>query len=151
VHLNQGDENVAHFKSFYDPGQFLEACDLNGQDVVVEIESVSPGKVGRGNQQKRKPVLSFVGKKKKHAAPVTNGKIIARMYGTDVTQWVGKRITLYPTTCEFGGETVDCIRVRPEIPRKGSKSSKPDPEPVADDDEDDVPNFDASDSNGGAQ
>jgi hypothetical protein len=69
----------------------------------------------------KKPVIVFAGKKKKFAVNKTNGKTIAGMYGTDVAAWKGKQVTLYPTTTRFGGETVECIRVRPAVPSKEPK------------------------------
>ena len=32
--------------------------------------------------------------------------------GYDVDGWIGKSVVLYPATTSFGGETVDCIRVK---------------------------------------
>jgi hypothetical protein len=130
---------VPHYKSFFDPGEFIEACDLQGKDIVVEISGVSQGKVGRGKQESKKPVITFVGGKKKLACNKTNGKIIAAMYGTDVAGWKGRLVTLYPTTTQFGGETVECVRIRPTVPQKGAKASKPpESQPAPDDD---VPEF----------
>lgn len=126
---------MPHYRTFYEPGELLEAADLGGRDVVVEIDSVTAGTVGRDKHKSKKPMISFVGKKKKLACNKTNGKIIAALYGTDVSAWKGKRITLYPTTTQFGGETVECIRCRPSVPSRGSK---PDVTPEPDDD---VPEF----------
>lgn len=107
---------IVHYKSFFDPGEYVECADLAGRDVTVTIESVAQGKLGRGKQESKKPVISIVGEKKKFAVNKTNGKIIAGLYGPDVSVWKGKRITLYGTTTQFGGETVECIRVRPVVP-----------------------------------
>lgn len=107
---------MLHYKTFFDPGEFLECADLAGRDVVVEIESVSQGTLGRGGKESKKPVIKMTGKKKKFALNKTNGKIIASLYGPDVSLWKGKLLTLYGTTTQFGGETVECIRVRPVAP-----------------------------------
>lgn len=45
-----------------------------------------------------------------------NAKTIAQLYGRRTRDWVGKWIQLYPTTTERGDETVDCIRVRNQVP-----------------------------------
>lgn len=59
----------------------------------------------------------------------TNRKTISQLYGTKPSAWAGKFITLYPTTTEMAGQTVDCIRVRPTVPgsEKGAeaKAAKP--------------------------
>jgi hypothetical protein len=47
----------------------------------------------------------------------TNAKRIAKLYGPDTDKWLGKPITLYPSECDFGDETVPCLRVRPEAPQ----------------------------------
>jgi hypothetical protein len=46
------------------------------------------------------------------------------MYGKDTDNWAGKWITIFPTTTEFGGETVDCIRVKPGVP-SGKQAASP--------------------------
>lgn len=122
---------MLHYKSFFDPGEFLECADLRGEDVVVEIEGVSQGVLGRGGKESKKPVIALVGKKKKFALNKTNGRVIAKMYGPDVSKWRGKLLTLYGTTTQFGGETVECVRVRPEPPQPSAKpsASKPDGAP----------------------
>lgn len=106
---------------------WLFAFDLQGKDVTLTIEKVEAGNItGTGGKKSRKPVVHFKeGQNKKPLAlAVTNCKAIASMYGNDVEQWVGKRVTLYPTTTSFGGETVECIRIRPvKPPEKGGRSA----------------------------
>lgn len=92
-------------------------ADGNRRDVTVTIESVAAEMItGNGGRKAKKPVLRFVGKELPMVIGKTVGKTIAAMYGNDTAAWLGKRITIYPGTTEFGGETVDCIRVRPGIP-----------------------------------
>jgi hypothetical protein len=46
-------------------------------------------------------------------------RTIGSIYGTFVAdKWVGKTITLYPTTTSMAGRTVECIRIRPTKPGK---------------------------------
>lgn len=108
---------MAHWKSMMEK-EYLYAFDLQGRDVTVEIDRIVGGELtGEGGKKTKKPVAWFVGKKKPLALNATNCKTIARLYGSnDVKDWVGKRITLWPTTTTFGSDTVDCIRIRPEIP-----------------------------------
>jgi hypothetical protein len=109
---------VAHYKEFFDQSEWLFFHDLKGKDVTVTIEGVSQGVlIGDGNKKSKKPAVAFVGAKKRLALNKTNAKTIAAMYGSDTTNWVGKRITLYPTTTTFGRDTVECVRVRPSIPK----------------------------------
>ena len=50
----------------------------------------------------------------------TNPKLIAAMFGDDVTNWIGKRITLCTAMVKFGSEDVLGIRVKgsPDIQRQ---------------------------------
>lgn len=114
---------MPHYKRMYDDKEHLYAFDLDGRDVTATIEKVFSGEVmGEKGRKSKKPMIKFVGKEKKLAVNKTNGKTIASMYGTDTETWVGQQITMYPTTTEFGGETVECIRIRPQRPqpRKGA-------------------------------
>lgn len=107
---------MTDYRLLYD-SDYLYAFHLQGRDVTVEIEAVKGGElVGEGGRKAKKPIVKFKGKDKPLALNKTNGKIIAGMYGSDTTKWTGKSITLYPTTTNFGGETKDCIRVRPKVP-----------------------------------
>lgn len=112
---------------------YIYAYDLEGRDVTVTIERVTGGTlVGTGGKSNKKPVLYFKGRPEKGLAlNITNAKIIAGLYGGfDSEKWVGKRITLYPTTTTFGSQTVECIRIRPSIPKGKDDVIKPDvPQP----------------------
>lgn len=106
------------YRRMYDDKEHLYAYDLDGREVTVRIEKVFAGElVGERGKKSKKPMVKFVGKDKKLALNKTNGKIISSLYGKDTENWVDKWITIYPTTTEFGGETVDCIRVRPQVPQ----------------------------------
>ena len=116
-------------RTMYDK-EFLYSFDLQGRDVTVEIARVKGGELtGTGGKKNKKPVLYFKGKEKGLALNITNARIIASMYGSFKSEdWLGKRVTLYPTTTTFGKETVDCIRIRPTKPN-GKQATQPDPEP----------------------
>ena len=119
---------MAHYKSMFDATDMLFAHDLGGREVTVEIAKVYAGDlVGEKGRKTRKPFLVFKGKtgEKKLAVNKTNGKTIAKLYGTDTNDWVGKLVTLFPTTTDFGGETVDCIRIKPSVPTRGTASAAP--------------------------
>lgn len=134
---------MADVRSMFDK-EYLYAFDLDGRDVVVEIASVAKGEVqGTDGKKQKKPVVKFKGKQKALALNITNVRTIGGMYGFKAEDWIGKRITIYPTTCQMAGATRECIRVRPQIP-KGAALSPPDqPEqvervPGADDDDEAV-------------
>lgn len=113
---------MPHWKSMTER-EFMFAFDLDGKDRTVTIKNVVGGElVGPGGKKSKKPLCYFVESKsgKPLALNATNCKAIAAMYGNDTDGWTGKLITLYPTQTQMGGETVDCIRVRPGIPRANS-------------------------------
>jgi len=106
-----------HWRSMMDEKEYLFAFDLQGREVTVTIEKISGGEViGDKGKKSKKPVAKFEGKEKKLILNVTNCKTIAQLYGNDTAAWAGKKIMLYATTTQNGGETVECIRVRPKEP-----------------------------------
>jgi hypothetical protein len=112
-----------HYKRMFDDKEHLYAFDLDGREVTVQIEKCFAGELqGEKGRKSKKPMIKFVGKEKKLAINKTNGKTIASLYGPDTENWAGQWITIYPTTTDFGGETVECIRVRPNVPQ-GKKSA----------------------------
>jgi hypothetical protein len=107
-----------HWKSMIDR-DFIYAFDLGGRDVVVTIAKVIAGELtGPGGRKAKKPVVYFEGKSRGLALNSTNAKTIAAMYGSYVEEWIGKRVTLYPTTTMMGAETVECVRIRPSVPKE---------------------------------
>lgn len=113
---------MPHWKSFMER-DFIFAFDLNGKDVVVTIARVEAGSLtSAGGRKTKKPVVYFEGKEKGMALNATNAKTIAAMYGNYTEKWIGQSVTLYPTTTQMGGETVECIRIRPSVPGKASRS-----------------------------
>lgn len=118
---------MPHWKSMMDR-DLLFAFDLGGKDVTLTIEKVTGGELtGSGGKKSKKPLCYFVESKtgKPLALNSTNCKTIAGMYGHDTDEWIGKRVTLFPTTTQFGSEQMDCIRVRPTVPpEKTEKGAK---------------------------
>ena len=92
------------------PSNFVKASDLGGKDVTVTIQDVVLEKVGKDRQQK--PVVHFTDTLKPLILNKTNYRSIARLYGENSENWLGKQITLYKTMAEMAGEPVEAIRVR---------------------------------------
>lgn len=90
------------------PGRFIKAGELLGKKVTVTISDVDlEGLMGEDGKEKAKAIISFKESEKKLVACKTNGLCIKEMFGKKVSEWVGKRITLFPDT--WNGEP--CIRV----------------------------------------
>src|SRR5437868_6195035 len=96
------------------PSDYLAALELKGRDVTVAIAAVSNEPLQmRDGGTKKKLVLRFEKTPKKLVCNRTNADSIARATNsTEAKNWVGKKITLYPTRCLAFGEMVDCVRVR---------------------------------------
>lgn len=107
---------MADYRTMFDR-DYVGAWDLKG-DTTVAIERVEAKELtAQGGRKSKKPIVYFTGAEKGLACNKTNAKIIAAMYGNDTAAWAGKKITLFATTTSMGGETVDCIRVRPVVPK----------------------------------
>lgn len=125
-----------HFRVLF-PSQYLAAHDLNGKDVVLTIRGlvVEELKTERGSE--KKPVVYFVETQKKAEREKTdekrlvlnktNAKLIAEMYGSEVNDWSGKRITVYATSVSAFGKNTEAIRVRPIAPKPPEKPAETKP------------------------
>jgi hypothetical protein len=108
---------MADYRSFFDRN-WIAAFELAGADVTLTIARVEGVTVqSAGGSAERKIGLHFHETQKGMVSNTTNSATIASLYGTDTGQWVGKRITIFPTVTQFGREMKDCIRVRPGIPQ----------------------------------
>lgn len=97
-------------------GDHLKAADLKGKEIKAEIEGFEVVEFNNDSGKEKKLVLSFTKTDKTLVLNKTNSKAIESGFGGDIEGWIGKSIFIYPTTTDFGGQTVDCIRVRPELP-----------------------------------
>jgi hypothetical protein len=110
---------MAHWKSMMDPKEYLECHELRGADRIVQIERIEGGEVtGKDGKKSKKPKCFFKGIPRPFLLNRTNCKTLTSLTGSpDMDKWIGKWITLYPTTTSLAGEQVDCIRVRPQSPK----------------------------------
>lgn len=114
---------MAHIKSFFDY-KYIGAWSLKGRDVTVQIRKVDRVTLRNRQGADVKPVIYFDGSDKGFACNKTNAEAIVSMYGPETDEWIGKRITLYPTQTQVGNKMTDCIRVRPQKPSTKTKAEK---------------------------
>lgn len=89
-------------------GRFLKAGELLGKKVTLTISDVDlENLVGEDGAKKAKAIISFDKTEKKLVACKTNGICIKAMFGSKLSEWLGKRVTIFPDT--WNGEP--CIRV----------------------------------------
>lgn len=98
------------------PSNYLKAADLRGKDVTITIDDIEPRhELNNKNGTDLRPIIRMAGKEKMWVLNKTNAKTIAKMYGNEVTAWIGKKVTIYPTQISVAGEICDCIRVRANV------------------------------------
>lgn len=89
------------------PGRFIKASDLKGKNVTLTIASVDLEELEGDKGKQIKGVVGFEKTEKQLALNKTNGICLKEMFGKKVQDWVGKRVTLMPST--WNGD--DCIRI----------------------------------------
>jgi len=113
------------------PSDYLDGADLTG-DTTATIADIEPRRelTMSGNRTKVKPCLFMRELDKWFVLNQTNKKTIRAMYGPELKDWVGKRITLYfDPEVMFGTKKTGGTRVRPKVPPV-PKQDKPKPADV---------------------
>ena len=107
-----------HWKRLMNPDYF-GAYSLNeGEDLTVVIDYVAREMItGTGGKKEECSVAHLKGQKP-FILNATNNKSIAKLYGNFIEDWAGKPITFYATTTRMGGETVECLRIRPVVAKR---------------------------------
>ena len=96
-------------------GNFIEALHLTGKDAALVITGIDePNTVKSADKTLiDKPILRFEGTDKGMILNKTNARTIGLTFGNEMDGWIGKKVTLFATTCEAFGKIVPCVRVRP--------------------------------------
>lgn len=108
---------------------YLGAWDLNGKPWVLTIRSVKFAKLA-GNavvkKAQQKMLLFFVGAEKGLLCGQKNTKAVILLYGKSTSKWIGQPLEVFPTKDkgEAGG-LVDCVRIKPEIPKRKPSAGLP--------------------------
>jgi hypothetical protein len=123
-----------HYRLMFAPSEYLAADELMGRDVTVTIKAVSIGElpIEGSSKTEKKPIVEFEGRAKKLALNKTNAKTIAKLYGVITADWVGRAVTLHQDKTKLKGQTVDCIRIRPTVPKVAPKTRGTEPDQVGD-------------------
>ena len=119
--------------------EYIGAWDLNGKEWSllirkVQLAQLQPNAIVKKAQQKGLLFFSTSdGKpwgKKGLLCGSTIIKLIAVMHGRDTSRWVGKAITIFPTTwINQKGQEAPCVRVRPKPPSSATSEAAPDVAP----------------------
>jgi hypothetical protein len=109
------------------PGRFIKAGELLGKKVTLTMTDIElEDLVGDDGAKKVKCIISFKESPKKLVACKTNGFCIKEMFGKELSQWVGKRISLFediwngePCTRIWGSPDIaEEIEVTVDLPRR---------------------------------
>jgi len=96
---------------------YIGAYSLNNKDLKVVITNVKKEVVIGDGGKKEECIIAYLKDQKPMVLNRTNCKTIAKIYGTPLIEdWIGKEITIYPTTTKVAGEIVECLRIRQVIP-----------------------------------
>lgn len=100
------------------PGRFLKAGEFQGRAWTMQIEEIRLEELEGEKGKRERGILMFKGAKKGLVLNRTNGECLKAMWGRATRDWIGKRVTLYPTNVPFGKEMKLAIRVAgsPDIP-----------------------------------
>lgn len=114
-------------------GQYLEAADFGGKKVARQIVAIRTGvKLERKGKVDLRPAFKLTGEKKEWILNTTNLKSLAKLYGHQAEDFIGKWVVLYGTLVDSFGEEKLAIRVDVEATRKynASKTAKSEPQPT---------------------
>lgn len=117
--------NKTHWKKLTNP-DYLGAYALEqGEERTLTIKSVKQEMVqGSDGKKEECIVVRFSENEKPMIMNKTNLKTIAKLYGSYIEDWVGKRITVYVEKVKAFGDLVEALRIRAKVPQATSK--KPD-------------------------
>jgi hypothetical protein len=141
------DASMPSINEMY-PSDWLKASDCQDGDMTLTITNITKERIGNGRDAQDKWALYFEEVEKGMILNKTNTMTIAKLYGDDTDDWIGKKVTLYATEVQFQKEMVDAIRIRSKPPRKPTRPTQPtrpashpvaQPTPAPGADEDDIP------------
>lgn len=113
------DVSEADYRAYFD-SSVLRVWHLRGKERSFKIIGCARLASTFKGEERKQPLLGLADRSGKEVLPLalnkTNAKTIAGLYGNNPHQWVGKVITLFPSTTDVGGETRECIRIKNQVP-----------------------------------
>lgn len=104
-----------HYKRLMNPDYIGAYWLPPGEDVTVTIDYIIREQITGTGGKKEECTVAHLQGAKPFILNATNCKTIAKLYGNFIEDWAGKQITLFATTTKMGGETVECLRIRPKV------------------------------------
>jgi hypothetical protein len=106
-------------KSDVFPRKYQQSADIKIKPIVATISHVQVETIGQGADQKEKPVL-YLENEKPMVLNATNWDSLEDAFG-DSDNWTGHNIRIKCTRVNFGGKTVDGLRIEPIKPKPAAK------------------------------
>ena len=103
------------------PSRYQQTATVKAKPIVATISHVVMELVGQGQDAKKKPVLYFEGDTKPMVLNRTNFETLADAFG-DSDEWPGHKIKIYAARTQFGGKSMDGIRVEAIVPKPAPKN-----------------------------
>lgn len=91
---------------------YLQGEMFGGKDVTMTIKAVKIEEVVNDRGKEKKPTVYFKERPKGLILNKTNAKAIARLYGRETNDWIGKTITMYAEAGTWFGKPGFAVRVR---------------------------------------
>ena len=144
----KGEPLRGHLELVY-PSEYVKAADLKGRDVTIIIADITKEMLVMVGGKKDLKAVIHMRARNRDGSPGkvlgkrwVVGKTVLRQIGaatksTDMGEWIGKEVTMFPTTCRGKeGKAVECIRVRvdqhanpsDEVPEDMAADPEPTPE-----------------------
>ena len=109
-------------------GRFLSSQDVKAPINVHHRAGREGGVHPPGEPTRTKAVLYFKGGKKGMVINKTNANALAAAFGKNLSDWVGKRVTIKPEPTIFGGKPTQGLRLYP-VNTAVPPPKKPEPKP----------------------
>ena len=108
-----------HWKKLTNPDFIGSYAFDHGEEKTATIKDVKQELVvGADGKKETCTVVHFAENLKPLILNRTNAKTITKLYGTGfIDEWVGKKITMTVRNVRAFGETVEAIRIKPEVPK----------------------------------
>jgi hypothetical protein len=114
------DEQKKHPKpTSYDqlyPGRFIKAVELLGKKVTLTIADVELEDLEGDDGKKTKALMRFKETPKMLVLCKTNGLCVKEMFGKEIVNWIGKRVTIFEDV--WNGEPATRIWGSPDLPEE---------------------------------
>jgi hypothetical protein len=111
-----------HWKKLTNP-DYLGAYALEqGEERTLTIKGVKQELVqGSDGKKEECIVVRFIENEKPMIMNKTNLKTIAKLYGSYIEDWAGKRITVYVEKVKAFGDLVEALRIKAKVPQATMK------------------------------